>query len=147
MNESDIRLRIEAGRSLYLTAYLCLVHGLAAVAVWVVPLAPMVRPLLTVAAGASLVQCICVHGWKCARRSIVAAEYAEKQGWTLETRAGIRMAVRLLPSSYCSLSLVVLNFRAGRVDFRSLVLAPDSTAPEALRKLRVQLRRHQSAPP
>ena len=145
MNVSAIRLHIEAGPSRYLSAYLCLIHSAAAVVVWLLATGALAGFFLFAAIAASLAHGLCVHGWRCAGRSIVAADYNESGDWILYTGDGAELTGRLLPSTFCTLFLVVLNFRTGRARFRSLVLAPDAASRENLRGLRVYLRRKASA--
>lgn len=141
MSVSAIPLRVEAGSSLYLTAYLLSVHGAAAAALWHLELGAAASILCFAAVAASVAHGICVHGWRCARGSIVSAEQAADGDWVLRTRGGATLSGRLLPSTFCAVFLVVVNFRTGRVGLRSLVLAPDAARAEELRRLRVYLRR------
>ena len=60
--------------------------------------------------------------------------------WTLTLVSGEQIEARLLPSTYVTGHLLVLNFRRGRWWARSLVLLADSLDINLLRRLRARLR-------
>jgi len=60
--------------------------------------------------------------------------------WTLTLVSGQQIEVRLLPSTFVTPGLSVLNPRCGRWRSRAMVLLPDSLDPDLLRRLRVRLR-------
>jgi hypothetical protein len=113
-------------------------HGLAATVAFSAP-----SPLL----GAGALVLVAVSGWAvvrqwrhCARSDAAATLERDGAGrWWLETCAGERIEVGFAAPPVVSRPLVVLYLAAGRRRW-NLVLAPDSVAPDALRRLRVALR-------
>jgi toxin CptA len=68
------------------------------------------------------------------------ATWGADRTWTLELQDGTRIEAQLLPSSFVSQGLVVLNFRCGRWRICNLVLLSDALDADILRRLRVRLR-------
>lgn len=68
------------------------------------------------------------------------ATWGSNGTWALVLVSGERIEARLLPSTYVSGRLQVLNFKAGRWRRRTLVLLPDALDPDLLRRLRVRSR-------
>jgi len=60
--------------------------------------------------------------------------------WILTLVSGQQIEARLLPSTFVTPGLSVLNLRCGRWRSRAMVLLPDSLDPDLLRRLRVRLR-------
>ncbi len=60
--------------------------------------------------------------------------------WTLTLVSGEQVEARLLPSTFVTPGLLVLNLRCGRWRSRALVLVSDALGPDLLRRLRVRLR-------
>jgi toxin CptA len=74
------------------------------------------------------------------RRAARALELDAQGRARWQDGSGQWQEAEILPSSYASDWLVVLKLRASGGRDRSLVLLPDSAAPEELRRLRVWLR-------
>jgi toxin CptA len=72
--------------------------------------------------------------------SVREALWQPDGAWTLTLGSGRQVEARLLPSTYVSPVLVVLNFRRSGWRPCSLVLFPDALDPDLLRRLRVRLR-------
>jgi len=60
--------------------------------------------------------------------------------WTLTLVSGKQVEARLLPSTFVTPGLSVLNLRRGRWRSCAMVLLPDTLDPDLLRRLRVRLR-------
>ena len=134
-------LRIEPGRSLRLTTFLCTAHALAAVAIIAVPLPIWAQLLAAVLLALSLVHGIRLHIVRNTDHAIKSALWDELGIWKLVLASGDCMDARLLPDSFVSLPLIVLNFRVGsRWRSFSLILTSDSIDADLLRKLRVRLK-------
>ena len=145
-------LVIEPRRSRRLAAFVVLSHLLTAAAVLALP-APWV--LLLPAVALSLTYQIAVTVLGLAPWSIRAAVWYPDGSWTLTFRSGSETQARLAPSTFVSVSLVVLNLLPGpRRQWRhwrhwrgwSVPLFADALDPEQLRRLRQQLRLHGLAP-
>ena len=72
--------------------------------------------------------------------ALIRVELNPQGEWTLFDRCGCAVPARLLGSSYVSPRLMVLNFSLGGLRRRNLILLPDSSCPDQLRRLRVRLR-------
>lgn len=134
-------LRLEPGRSPRLAAFLLLVHGLALVALMVAPLSLWARLGLGLMLVASLLHGHRLHIARDSPRAITRAVWDELGRWRLTLASGRTLEATLLPDSFVTLPLVVLNFRTGPWwSRRSLILAGDAMGAEPLRKLRVRLK-------
>ena len=60
--------------------------------------------------------------------------------WTLILVSGQQIEARLLPSTFVTPGLLILNLRYGHRRSRAMVLLPDTLDPDLLRRLRVRLR-------
>ncbi|MBI5908690.1 MAG: hypothetical protein HY848_01850 [Betaproteobacteria bacterium] len=74
------------------------------------------------------------------RRPLRALELRAKDSARWQDGSGLWQEGEILPSSYASDWLVVVNLRASGRRGRSLVLLPDCAAAEELRQLRIWLR-------
>ncbi len=133
-------LRLQPRSSRYLALFLFLAHGMAAVTLFVVPLPLWLKPALLIALAGSLQWSYRMQVSRSAHGAIVQAVWDGEGVWEITLRSGQQLEAVLLPDSFVTLPLVVLNFSTGRWRRRSLVLTQDNTASELLRKLRVRLR-------
>jgi hypothetical protein len=136
-------LELTPGPSYRLTVYLLLVHCVAATLLLSVPVPPWLKMGLAVLIVGSLHWSYRMQVTRSAGAAIVRAAWDTQGTWELTIRSGECLQARLLPDSFVSSPLVVLNFQLGRR--RSLVLTPDNTDPELLRRLRVRLRLQSAA--
>lgn len=143
-------LVIEPRRSPRLAAFVVLSHLLTAAAVLALP-APWI--FLLPAIGLSLAYQIAVNVLGLAPWSIRAAVWHPDGSWTLAFRSGAETRARLAPSTFVSVSLVVLNLLPGSrpqglwrhwKNWRgwSVPLFADALDTEQLRRLRQRLRFH-----
>jgi toxin CptA len=134
-------LRLQPGRSLRLAAFLLLVHVLSLAALVITPLPLWLRLGLGLLLMASLIHGHGLHIARGSPRAITRAVWDELGLWRLTLASGRTLEAQLLPDSFVTLPLVVLNFRAGPwCSRRSLILSGDAVDPELLRKLRVRLK-------
>ena len=134
-------LRLQPGRSPRLAAFLLLIHCLALAALTAAPLPLWARLGLGMALMASLTHGHVLHIARGSPWAITRAVWDELGLWRLTLASGRTLEAELLPDSFVTLPLVVLNFRTGRWwSRRSLILAGDTVDPELLRKLRVRLK-------
>lgn len=131
-------LVIRPRRSLGLAVFTTATHLLAAAAIWPLPIGAG-RCVLLLAVAASLVYLLHARVLGLAPWSIRAAAWLPDGSWRLTLVSGREITAGLLPSTFVSVPLVVLNFRH-RWQWRSLVLTRDSIDPEQLRRLRQRLR-------
>ncbi|HSS46433.1 MAG TPA: protein YgfX [Burkholderiales bacterium] len=133
----DIRLKPSG----YLILWLGATHAIALGLFLVLSLPVWPKLVATLFFCISLVFCLKRHAWLTAPSSIIALEIKEDCTCVIETRSGKRLDCILLPTSYVSASLTVLNFKAnGERLARHAVLLPDAINPEDFRKLRILLR-------
>lgn len=133
----DIRLK----SSNYLVLWLGAAHAIAAGLFVILPL-PVVSKLIAVLVlGLSLIIYLRRNAWLASPNSIIALEIKEDCACAISTRRGQRLDCILLPTSYVSAPLTVLNLKAdGERRARHVVLFPDAINYEDYRKLRVLLR-------
>lgn len=113
-----------------------------AVALAVVPPLPMhwgVKLALSTLILGSLAYVVWARILSRAPWSVVQATWSDT-GWTVTTANGGTQQLRLAPSTYVGVDLVVVNLVAGLFRRRSLILTPDNIDPEQLRRLRARLR-------
>jgi len=73
--------------------------------------------------------------------SVIALELRGEPGCNLRLQSGAWLECEILPSSYVTPQLIVLNLaRDGSRFRRHVVIFPDSIAPDVHRRLRVRLR-------
>jgi toxin CptA len=134
-----LRLELRASRSL--TCALVLAHALAAGAV----LVAVPQWEACVAAAAVLLGNGCWalrrHALLLGARAVTLLELRGECECSIGFRDGRRVACRVLGSSHVSTFLMILRLdEPGRHRAHAVVLAPDSAAPDRLRRLRVRLR-------
>lgn len=137
-------LRLKPGPSRRLAVFLVLVYLAVAAVSLALPVGWPVRAGLVLAAAGGLVHGLAAHVLRSLPWSIVEAVWSPDGVWILFLANGREVEARLLPSSFVTSPLVVLNFRRATWRRDSLVLTPDSLDPELLRRLRSRLR--QAAP-
>lgn len=142
---SVVPLRIEAGFSRRLAAYLLIVHGAGLAVLPALPLAWYLQLALALGVTVSLTDAWAVHVRRSASRAVHFAELDSEGAWTLYLVDGRKLAARLLASSFVHPALILLNFRTGRFLRRHLVLAADAADADLLRRLRVRLRTDRQA--
>ena len=134
-------LNIRLKPSGYLTLLLSAAHTIAIGLVLALPLPIGLKLVTTLVFCVSLVFYLKRNAWLAAPNSIIALEIMEDCACAIETHSGKRLDCILLPTSYVSASLTILNLRAdGEMLARHIVILPDSINPEDFRKLRVLLR-------
>jgi toxin CptA len=132
-------LLIQPGFSPRLAWLVGLSHLSAAAAVLGLSLGFQSLPLLVpIAASAFYVGYVDVLGR--APWSIRSALWAPDGTWRIQLVSGAEREVRLSPTTFVTLSLVVLNFRCGLLRRRALPVFADALDPEQLRRLRQRLR-------
>ena len=134
-------LNIRLKPSGYLTLLLSAAHTIAIGLVLALPLPIGLKLVTTLVFCVSLVFYLKRNARLAAPNSIIALEIMEDCACAIETRSGKRLDCILLPTSYVSASLTILNLKAdGEMLARHVVILPDSINPEDFRKLRVLLR-------
>ena len=134
-------LNIRLKPSGYLTLLLSAAHTIAIGLVLALPLPIGLKLITTLVFCVSLVFYLRRNARLAAPNSIIALEIMEDCACAIETRSGKRLDCILLPTSYVSASLTILNLKAdGEMLARHVVILPDSINPEDFRKLRVLLR-------
>ncbi len=134
-------LNIRLKPSGYLTLLLSAAHIIAIGLVLALPLTIGLTLVTTLVFCVSLVFYLKRNARLAAPNSIIALEMMEDCACAIETRSGKRLDCILLPTSYVSASLTILNLKAdGEMLARHVVILPDSINPEDFRKLRVLLR-------
>ncbi|HMK13611.1 MAG TPA: protein YgfX [Burkholderiales bacterium] len=125
----------------YLTLWLSAAHAIAIGLVLALTLPIESKFVFALAICISLVFYLKRNARLAAPNSIVALELKEDWTCAIETRSGKRLNCIVLPTSYVSASLTILNLKAdGEMLARHVVILPDSINPEDFRKLRVLLR-------
>ncbi len=141
MSQESAPLYLELHPSRIFAAVLLVVHGGAAVCALIVSLPWLVRVLFVGFILFSLRHTI--FRWALIRhnKAVTALLWDDLGEWTLFSKNGKQMAVRLEPGSFVSPWWVVLDFSAIDAPGRySAVLFPDSLDRESFRRLRVRLR-------
>lgn len=80
------------------------------------------------------------HALLSSPRAIVQITWDGQGAWRLRQRNGRERVGQLLPGYFAGPRLVLLNFALGPWRRTSVVLLPDNSESEALRRLRVRLR-------
>ena len=140
--ERDVpALRIDVHPSRALACALVLAHAVAAGAVIVSVPQWYGRVLAGVLLLVNACWALRRHALLLASRAVVALEFRDECECSIVRRDGGHLACRVQGSSYVSTWLVVLHLEEpGRRRPHYVVLAPDSVAPDRLRRLRVRLR-------
>ena len=113
-------------------------HLLAAASLFAVDLPVGVMAALALLIAASLIFVYACYGHARSPWFIARATWSSDGQWTLRGADGREQSARL-QGYYLHPQLVILNFSLGRFRRRSLVLLPDASDPEAIRRLRVRL--------
>lgn len=141
---AGVSLRPSAALALMLSAG----HGTAAVTLFPLDLPAAVKVLVGLALLASAVASVARHAWRWGSRACVRLRVGPDLGAELETRAGERIAGRVLPSTLVHPWLLVIRVAPeGGGRERAVVLLPDSADADSLRALRVVLRWGTAVPP
>jgi len=133
-------LKIAISPSARVAAALCAVHVAVAGACWAASIPIALKAGLALAIGLSLVWALSRKAALQSAESVVALEIADDGRISLQTRSGARHECELLPSSYVSPRLTILNLKlqGGRV--RHVLLVPDNVDAREFRRLRTWLR-------
>lgn len=127
--------------SVRLAVLLCVVHIAAAGAVWAAPIPVAVKAVFIIAITVSLVFHLLRYAALHAAGSIVALEIREEGGISFRTRRGEWHDCELLPSSFVSHHLTIVNLRPhGQRRVRYVILMSDNVDARDFRRLRVWLR-------
>ena len=133
--------RVAVSPSVRLAAAICVVHLLAGVLLWLVPLPAPGKSVITLAIAVSLVFLLARDAALHATNAIVALDIREDDTVSYRTRRGEWVDCELLGSSYVSPHLTIVNLRPhGRRRTRRVILVPDNVDPRDFRRLRMWLR-------
>ena len=133
--------------SVRLALALCLVHGIAAALLWLVPIPALGRAVFTLAIAIRLVYVLARDATLHAAHAIVALELDDSGTVFFQTRSGRRVECELLGSSYVSSSLTIVSLRPrGGAGTRRVVLVEDNVEPRDFRRLRTWLRWKRNEP-
>jgi toxin CptA len=138
MNATTLKLSLGPSRGL--TWLLSGGHAVAGILLWVA-LPPWWSLAGCVVLGTSLLIALANHARRSARAAVVEVALAQDGRLELQRRDGARVEGRLLPSTFVSPLLVILNLSTDRRRLPHAVLVPaDAVAPDDHRRLRVWLR-------
>ena len=141
-------LNIRLKPSGYLALLVSAAHTIAIGLVLALPLPIGLKLVTTLVFCVSLVFYLKRNARLASPNSIIRLEIMEDCTCAIETRSGQQLDCILLPTSYASASLTILNLKAdGEMLARHVVILPDSIDPEDFRKLRVLLRWKYKAKP
>lgn len=133
--------RVAIAPSVRLAIALCLVHSIAAVLLWLVPIPALGKAAVTLAIAISLVYFLARDAALHAAHAIVALELDDGGSLFFQTRGGRRVECELLGSSYVSPGLTIVNMRPrSRAGARRVILVEDNVDPREFRRLRAWLR-------
>lgn len=133
--------RVTISPSVRLALALCLVHGIAAALLWLVPIPALGRAAFTLVIATSLVYLLARDATLHAAHAIVALELDDSGTVFFQTRGGRRVECHLLGSSYVSSALTIVSLRPrGGAGTRRVVLVEDNVEPRDFRRLRTWLR-------
>jgi hypothetical protein len=134
-------LRIAVLPSPALGALLCVVHLGAGALGAILPVPVWSKVILLAAVAWSLVRCLEKNALVQTPGAIVGVDVTHEGGVTVRTRDGAWLECELLPSSFVSHRLTILNLRplGGRRE-RHVVLCCGNVNETDLRRLRVRLR-------
>jgi hypothetical protein len=134
-------LQLSLKRSYRLASLLGLAHAGAAAATWLLDVSLWARALLLVVIAASLWSALRRHALLVSREAAIALELGEDGSLNVKTRSGAWHGTRVLPSTFVTPLLTVLNLGAAPgTAKRHVVIMGDSLPPEDYRELRVRLR-------
>lgn len=133
--------RIAIAPSVRLAVVLCATHLAAAGALWLVPAPVWVTVPVIIAIAVSLIFYLARSAALHAPEAIVALEIKDGGAVALQTRRGEWLDCELLPSSFVSRQLTILNLRPhDRRHARHVILVPDNVDARDFRRLRMWLR-------
>jgi toxin CptA len=133
--------RVAISPSVRLALALCLVHGIAAALLWLVPIPTIARGAFTLVIATSLVYLLARDATLHAAHAIVALELDDSGTVFFQTRSGRRVECELLGSSYVSSGLTIVSLRPrSGAGTRRVVLVEDNVEPRDFRRLRTWLR-------
>ena len=129
-------------RPSYLLALLLVaMHALAVVSAWLVPLVLAAKFGVAAVLASSLVLSLRQHVWRAGKRSVRAIRLTGECDMSLQGQDGVWLETAILPSSFISPYLTVLNLSIeGEKRARHVVILPDVVDVEQFRQLRVWLR-------
>lgn len=133
-------LTIRPGASRRLAFFLLVVHGAVLAVAFAIPLDWYWRVVLVAVLLSGFLYALGVHFLYLVPWAVREATWGADGTWILTLVSGERVDARLLPSTYVTASLLVLNFRCGRWQYRALVMLPDALDANLLRRLRARLR-------
>lgn len=134
-------LSITLRPSYLLALFLVAMHALALLSVWLVPLVLVVKIGTAIVFATTLAFGLRQHVWRAGNRSVCAIRLTGECDLSLQGQDGVWLEVKLLPSSFVSPYLTVLNLSLeGESRARHVVLLPDAMDAEQFRQLRVWLR-------
>lgn len=128
--------------SFLLAALLLLMHGLAMASVWLVPLHSAAKIVAAICLALSLLHALWRHVLRRGMKAVQAIRWQEESKLSVQEGGGGQwQEAELLPSSFVSAYLVVLNLRLAEEKWaRHVVILPDGIEAEQFRQLRVNLR-------
>jgi toxin CptA len=134
-------LRITLRPSRRLGAVLIAAHAAAAVTLLPLDLPAWAKGIVAVLAAMSLWRVLRRHAALRSSDALTAIELLGQDLAAVETRAGQRREARILPTTYVSPLLCVLNLRvAGRLLPQHALIVADNVDADSFRRLRVLLR-------
>lgn len=136
---SAVQLTLELVPSRILFTGLTVCHLLALISLLICDLSVLMTLSLGMLIAFSLVLSYAWHGHRHSRWFVERVTCLADGNWILQTTDGRKHPGRLLDSTYVHPRLVILNFALDGIARRSVVLLPDSTDPDDLRRLRVRL--------
>ncbi len=151
MSQRSAPLHIELRPSRLFAGVLLVIHGGAVAIVLAMPSFPLaVHVFLAVLLSVSAYRTISRWALLSAPQAVTALVWDDAGEWLLKLAGGEQVAAQLLPGTFVSPRLVVLNLlsrspEVGAVRVRKrfpVVVAPDSVDRDTLRRLRVRLRIH-----
>jgi toxin CptA len=134
-------LSITLHPSYLLALFLVAMHALALASVWLVPLVLAAKIGTAVVLASSLVLSLRQHVWRAGKRSVRAVRLTGECDMSLQGQDATWLEAAILPSSFISPYLTVLNLNIeGERRARHVVILPDAMDAEQFRQLRVWLR-------
>lgn len=126
--------------SYLLTIFLLLIHLGAAIIVISLSFAWFVIVPTIILLIVNLIKNICRYALQLSNHAIVEIWPKENNEWLLKNKQGTLLQTHLMPASYYSVNLVVLNFRLNDKKRKlSVIILPDNITKNSFRCLRAQL--------
>ncbi len=140
LSPSAIPLRLRLDISIWLAAYLLLVHISALILIFT--LDPDIYLLVFLA---TLIFISLIYYWsreisRSMPDSIIGVGWSEARGWSIRMRDGRRVRMLLCPSSFISRQLVILHLKGVDSGRRTLAIPADATDADQHRRLRMLLK-------